>query len=365
MFSDLVINIAILISFTFIWLQLFQTNRLTIHSPVQIKIYDGIIAGILGNILMYYSIQVGETTILDLRHLPVILVAFYGGVVPTIISAVVISIGRFMIAFNFSSMISLFMMFFIAFGASYISHKVKLSDWKKWTVLLLYSQFVFSLAFYIVVTDYRAVLNFAIFHIISTFLGGTLLFYFVLYVRRNSELFLQYKEGSQRDHLTGLYNVRSFDLHYNSMLAKASNNQEDCAMCLVDIDHFKQINDTYGHIAGDEVIKQVASLLMESTRDVDIVSRNGGEEFSILLPGSSSERAEEIAERIRRTVESSSFVLPDFSKTKITVSVGVAAYEKLEELEDANDLYEEADKALYKAKQDGRNRVILATSVMR
>ncbi|MBM7661567.1 diguanylate cyclase [Bacillus mesophilus] len=363
MFSDLVVNIAILISFTFIWLQLFQTKRLTIHSPLYIKIFDGIIAGILGIILMHYSIQVSDTTILDLRHLPVMIVAFFGGFVPTVISAALISMGRFVISFNYSSIISLIMMFVLAFGASYLSHKVRLSDWKKWSVLLLYSQFVYSLALYIVVADYHSVLDVAVFHIISTGIGGMLLFYFVLYVRKNSELFHQYKEGSQRDHLTGLYNVRSFDLYYNSMISKAIRKDEDCAMCLVDIDHFKQINDSYGHPAGDGVIKQVASLLIESTRDIDIVSRNGGEEFSVLLPGCSIERAEEVAERIRRTVENRTFLLPDFSELKITVSVGVASYEKLVELEDTDDLYEEADRALYKAKQDGRNRVILATEV--
>ncbi|WP_456277676.1 GGDEF domain-containing protein [Bacillus sp. AK128] len=362
MFSDLVVNIAILISFTFIWLQLFQNKRLSFQSSIRVKVLDGVIAGILGNILMYYSIQVGESTLLDLRHIPVILVAFYGGFLPTIIAAIVISIGRFMIDVNFSSMISLFMILFMAIGASWISYRVRLTDWKKWILLLVFSQMIYSIALYIVVADYRAVLDYAFLHIISTLVGGILTFYFVLYVRRNSELFQQYKEGSQRDHLTGLYNVRSFDLYYNSMLSNSIAKQEDCAICLVDIDHFKQINDTYGHTAGDEVIRQIASLLMELTREGDIVSRNGGEEFSILLPGCSTEMAEEIAERMRRTVETRSFLLPNQKKIKLTISVGVAVHQKQEEIKGSDDLYQEADDALYKAKQNGRNRVYLGTS---
>jgi diguanylate cyclase len=357
MISDLVVNIAILISFTFLWLQLFQNKRLTLQSPVKVKVLDGIIAGILGNILMYYSIEVSEDTILDLRHIPVILVAFYGGLFPAIISAIIISVGRFMISCNFSASISLVMMILIAFGSSLISKKVKLSDWKKWFLLLLYSQLIFSIALFIVVTDYQGVLDVAISHILSAFVGGVLTFYFVLYMRRNSELFHQYKEGSERDHLTGLYNVRAFDLHYNSMLSRATSNGENCAICLVDIDHFKQINDTYGHLAGDEVIKQVASLLLELTREHDLVSRNGGEEFSVLLPGCSLDKAGEIAERIRSAVNFHPFLLPSKRKLELSVSIGVAAFHKQDI---GKNLYQEADIALYEAKQNGRNRVVLA-----
>lgn len=363
MISDLIVNIAILMSFTFIWHQIFRNNRLTFHSPAYIKVLDGVIAGLLGIILMFYSIEVNSETILDLRHIPVILVSFYGGFLPTIVSAIVISIGRFFISYNFSAVVSLFMMMAVVIGASFISYKVKTSSWKKWTLLLFYSQICYSIALYIVVSDYKAVLSYAFFHIISTFLGGFFIFYFVLYIRRNTELFNLYKENSERDSLTGLYNVRSLDRYYNLMISNAKNDQKDCAICLFDIDHFKQINDTYGHPAGDEIIKQFASLLNELTRDGDIVSRNGGEEFSVLLPGCSIEKAEEIAERIREIVEYRSFTLPNQEQIKVTVSVGVAAHNQIRIHTSSDDLYQEADDALYKAKQHGRNQVFLANSI--
>ncbi|WP_246942690.1 GGDEF domain-containing protein [Bacillus pinisoli] len=351
-------------SFTFIWHQIFQNNRLTFQSPILIKVLDGLIAGLLGIILMHYSIQVNADTILDLRHIPVILVSFFGGFLPTIVAAFVISIGRFFISYNLSAFVSLGMMIIVAIGASLISYKVKASNWKKWMILLFFSQFCFSVALYIVVTDYQAVLNYAFFHIISTIIGGILTFYFVLYIRRNTELFNLYKENSERDSLTGLYNVRSFDRYYNSMLAEAKSNHENCAICLFDIDYFKQINDTHGHPAGDEVIKQFALLLSQLTRNGDIVSRNGGEEFSVLLPGCSLLKAEEIAERIRMTAESRWFTLPNRDRIKLTVSAGIAVHDQTDDISDTDYLYQQADDALYKAKQNGRNRVMMATTTV-
>jgi diguanylate cyclase len=355
MISDLVVNISILMSFTFIWHQLFRNNRLTLTSSLKVKFLDGIIAGVLGIILMHYSIQVSDITILDLRHIPVILVAFYGGAIPTFIAAIIISIGRFLIAYNFSSIVSLFMMLAMAIGASYISLFVKTTSWKKWIFLLIYTQAIFSLALYIVSEDFTKVLNVAFYHIISTLIGGVLTFSFIRYIRRNSELYNYYKQSSQRDSLTGLYNVRSFDYFYNSMLRKTAEEQGECAICLVDVDHFKQINDTFGHSAGDEVLKKLAILLTSLTRDGDIVSRNGGEEFSILLPNCTKEKSVYIAERIRSTVEEQIFEIPDHKTIKITVSVGTATYHEGMEL--SNRLFQEADEALYKAKQSGRNLV--------
>ncbi|MFD2445325.1 GGDEF domain-containing protein [Bacillus sp. CGMCC 1.16607] len=355
MISDLVVNISILMSFTFIWHQLFRNNRLTLTSPLKVKVLDGTIAGILGIILMHYSIQVSDITILDLRHIPVILVAFYGGILPTFIAAIVISVGRFLIAFNFSSIVSLFMMIAMAIGASSISLYLKISSWKKWLLLLIYTQTIYSIALYIVSEDFTKVLNAAFFHIISTFVGGILTFSFVRYIRRNSELYNYYKQSSQRDALTGLYNVRSFDYFYHSMLLKTAEEKGDCAICLVDVDHFKLINDTYGHKAGDEVLMKLANLLTSLTRDGDIVSRNGGEEFSILLPNCTKEQAVFIAERIRKTVEEQRFEISDEKSIKLTVSVGIATY--YEGMELSNQLFQEADEALYKAKQNGRNLV--------
>lgn len=354
MISDLFVNITILTSFTFMWHQLFRNNRLQFNSSLKIKLLDGFIGGMLGILLMHYSIQVNAITILDLRHIPIVLLAFYGGVIPPLIAAAVISVGRFLIDVNFSSVVSLFMMFAMAIGSGLIAKYVQVEGLKKWMLLLGYTQFIFTLALYIVVDKFSHVLHIAINHIISSIIGGFLTYYFVSYIRRYTQLYLWYKESSQRDSLTGLYNVRSFDYFYNGMLDKAKQESSTFAICLIDVDHFKKVNDTYGHPAGDQVLKQLANLLSKLMRQEDVVSRNGGEEFSILLDNCSIAQALEVAERIRVAIENTKFILPDKKKIHLTVSIGVAAYNEsiLNE-----DLYEAADNALYDAKKQGRNRV--------
>ncbi|WP_181347134.1 diguanylate cyclase [Thalassobacillus sp. CUG 92003] len=356
MISDLVVNISLLISFTFVWHQLFRHNRLTFSSSLTIKTLDGLLAGILGIILMHYSLIVNDITILDLRHIPVVMVAFYGGFIPPLIAAAVITVGRFLIDVNFSSFVSLFMMLAIALGAGVIARVIKSGKWKKWTWLLIYSQAVFSLALFIVVDEFNQVLDFAFIHIISTMVGGYMIFYFVDYIRTNSERYFQYKENAELDALTGLYNVRSFDHFYNTMIVESIEAHECCAVCLLDVDHFKQINDTYGHPAGDEILQQLASLLAGLIRYEDKLSRNGGEEFSILLPDCQQEQANLIAERIRGAVETYPFTLPDGQIIRLTVSMGVSAFNG-EPGGDQENLYQDADAALYQAKQNGRNSV--------
>jgi diguanylate cyclase len=160
---------------------------------------------------------------------------------------------------------------------------------------------------------------------------------------------------SSKDFLTGLNNVRNFDKLYNACLLEAYGNSEDLSVAIIDIDHFKRVNDKYGHQAGDTILRQLGLILQHSCRNFDIVSRNGGEEFSILLKNCPNKVACEIAERIRKRVEAHKFALPDNKQINITVSIGVASYP--DTAQDNESLYKNADKALFEAKNCGRNRV--------
>ncbi|RPF53263.1 GGDEF domain-containing protein [Aquisalibacillus elongatus] len=355
MIDDLIINICVLITFIFFWHQLFRTNRLTFHSPFWIKLIDGLLAGVLGIILMRYSIYVNDITILDLRHVPIAIVAYYGGLIPPIVGAIIITIGRYMIDINFSSHVALFMMLIIAVGTGFIALYVKAVPWKKWLLLLVYAQAIFSIALYIVAPVYSEVISAAILHIVCTLTGGMLAFYFVRYVRRNSELFLKYREYSRLDPLTGLYNVRTFYYYYDKFLRRAREELAPMVLVMLDIDHFKEVNDTYGHMAGDEVLKQLADIMTEEAGPHAKVSRNGGEEFSILYSGQTIKQVEKFSERIRKRVEHTIFTLPHGNKVRITVSIGIANYKSA--MEQDHILYNEADQALYRAKDIGRNHI--------
>jgi two-component system cell cycle response regulator len=127
-------------------------------------------------------------------------------------------------------------------------------------------------------------------------------------------------------------------------------------LLLIDVDHFKNINDTHGHLAGDDVLVELAAMLQRVVRAVDMVSRYGGEEFVIVLPETGSSGAEAFAERLRELIEAHSFTPTRGGPIRITTSIGVSSFPGFG-VESVDDLLAAADQALYRAKADGRNRV--------
>ncbi|MFQ3610776.1 MAG: diguanylate cyclase [Fimbriimonadales bacterium] len=152
------------------------------------------------------------------------------------------------------------------------------------------------------------------------------------------------------DGLTGLRNRRAFEEHLIQEVSEAKRFKTPIALLMIDVDHFKQFNDTFGHALGDEVLRAVASILAREARQSDIVARYGGEEFAVIMPHTDLTSAMLAAERFRRTVEAHE----GFPRS-ITISVGVAQY--LDEMSSHEDLVKLADQALYRAKGLGRNRV--------
>ena len=157
------------------------------------------------------------------------------------------------------------------------------------------------------------------------------------------------------DYLTGIYNRRHFMERAEQELSRAHRYAKPLSMLMLDIDHFKQINDRHGHKVGDTVLKAVADLSQATFRDVDIVGRLGGEEFAALLPETDQPAALEAAERLRATIANARIPLPGAPPVSFSVSIGVSSMDSPEDNIDA--LLQRADKALYKAKDSGRNRV--------
>lgn len=157
------------------------------------------------------------------------------------------------------------------------------------------------------------------------------------------------------DSLTKLKNRRAFFEVGATALAMAQDNRSELSVILLDVDYFKKINDTFGHQAGDEALILVAGILMEMTRPEDTVSRIGGEEFVILLPGTNRLSAAVMAERIRLTIEMEKFIAEN-KVVPITVSIGIASY-GVDYSDSIDHLLSVADKRLYLAKKSGRNRI--------
>lgn len=163
---------------------------------------------------------------------------------------------------------------------------------------------------------------------------------------------------SVTDGLTGLYNRRHFELNINREFLRYKRYPGDLSLAIMDLDFFKKINDTYGHQFGDYILKEVSSLLKQSFRKTDMIYRYGGEELTIILPGTSMENAVIPMERFRRCIEDHIFHYND-TQIKITISIGISSM--LDVFSNEKDLVESADKALYNAKQTGRNKVVVYT----
>jgi two-component system cell cycle response regulator len=155
------------------------------------------------------------------------------------------------------------------------------------------------------------------------------------------------------DALTGLYNRAYFDALLTSELARAAATGEPGALVLFDVDHFKSINDDFGHPAGDVVLSDLAALAKAQLEHGELLFRTGGEEFAVLISGASPARARKTAELLRRAVESATFNV-GATPVRVTVSLGVAPFQPGEE---SAGLYQRADELLYAAKRAGRNRV--------
>lgn len=196
--------------------------------------------------------------------------------------------------------------------------------------------------------------------------GDTLLFGPEARVRLNFQdtieqaLMEQLYESATRDDLTGLLNKKSFLERLSEQMAVCRRNGQPCCLAMVDGDRFKSVNDTYGHLAGDAVLMELARRMEREVRQADLIGRYGGEEFIILIRGSDLEGARILMERTRAGVEGEPFTIPVEGGTTnipVTVSIGLAAL-NVEQTPERT--IERADKALYQAKEQGRNRVVLA-----
>jgi diguanylate cyclase len=168
---------------------------------------------------------------------------------------------------------------------------------------------------------------------------------------------LKLEELSRMDGLTGLHNRRYWEEQLGVEFKRNKRSEVPSSLIMLDIDNFKIVNDTYGHSAGDEVIRAVAAVIKKATRETDISGRYGGEEFAIILPDTPEENVKFLADRIRRLIEKFTIVYEGQS-ISFTVSIGIAGFQT--DFEDHVKWIDTADQALYQAKVSGRNVVVVA-----
>lgn len=170
----------------------------------------------------------------------------------------------------------------------------------------------------------------------------------------NARLFSQVQRLATTDELTGLCNRRHFFVLAEQEFRRARRLGQPLAAMMLDVDHFRRVNETYGYVIGDQVLRGIAALCQKNSRAIDILGRYGGEEFAILLPAANLQSARQVAERLRHQVESNR-LSTDAGLLSVTISLGVAALD--EQTPTLLDLLNQADAALHVAKRSGRNRV--------
>ncbi|MDF2924743.1 MAG: diguanylate cyclase [Paenibacillaceae bacterium] len=170
-------------------------------------------------------------------------------------------------------------------------------------------------------------------------------------------------EMVSKDFLTNLYNHKTFYTYYKELVEYSSKSNIAFSLALLDIDNFKKINDNYGHLAGDSILKEVAAIILSHIDQKDIAARYGGEEFALLLPGAAPESGVEICERIRTDIEQHSFDLENRT-IQVTISGGVATAQFVTPHCKQNIFLELVDQLLYKAKSQGKNRIIASPEPM-
>ncbi|HNR67357.1 MAG TPA: sensor domain-containing diguanylate cyclase [bacterium] len=183
----------------------------------------------------------------------------------------------------------------------------------------------------------------------------------VAIVLHKTMLYQNTKDLAYTDELTAIFNRRYFNQCYEREIGRAKRYQRALSVLMIDIDHFKKLNDTQGHLHGDRVLKQMAQLFDDNIRKADILSRYGGEEFVILLPEIRAKEAVTVAEKLRKRVKSQNFNKGTGPAGGVTISIGVAAFPENGVM--AEEVLHKADLALYAAKQGGRNRVVVANSL--
>ncbi|MGO4733012.1 GGDEF domain-containing protein [Paenibacillus sp. 2KB_22] len=360
MFSTFFINICVMITFMYVSgiIAKFYSIRLPFPS-LRVQLIGGLLFGIYGTVLMNYSFPLNETTIVDLRHLAIVTAAVYMGGLASVVTGLVISVLRIlMFGISSSAIDAGFVMTLIGLSGVYFAY----ASWSRLTKIITMNLLGITLIFIILMlnTDsMNSLMKVYPLQMTISFVGGIFIYIIAEFINKSNEMLFLLERRASTDHLTNLSNRRQFEKSLQLELQRARDYQQKLSLLVIDIDRFKKVNDTYGHSAGDAVLKQLGQLLVEHARSADIVSRNGGEEFAILLLDCGNRQAMATAESIRQAVEKYHFALPDGHTTRLTISIGVAVYPDHCDDHDDNDFFEQADRALYEAKNTGRNRVCI------
>jgi diguanylate cyclase len=352
--KEFLLNASIIISIIYI------SSLLHKHLFINLKqrekdISFALIAIFAGWCSMFFGIHVGNSVIFDLRFAPVIIAALhYRNPLYIFIIGVGIGLLRFSLGWNHAATIGFIKMTILSgFGVLIFFLSKEWGPFKKMvTTVILLNLFnmVLTMGIGILpIKEYLALFMPALFP--ASLLLSLLLLWIVHDLKEEYSHKMYLIIEANKDPLTKVYNRRGLMSNFNQLVFKRS---ESCPLTVafMDLDHFKIVNDQYGHIMGDQVLKEVSSLIAENIRNLDVLGRYGGEEFVVLLPNCKKDEACKVLERIRHKIET--FPIKVNEETiQVTISIGIASTESFQ----PKDLFAAADHAVYIAKDQGRNLI--------
>lgn len=352
-------NFCILVAIISIILEFVRSSKIQYNSLHIRRFVLGTLGGLIGILLLMSTVPINpqRTIIFDFRFVVMYLSAMYGGFTSSIITSLIIAFYRLSVtgADTIALIVSTSILI-CGFLIGALSH-VKASREKKF--LMMNSIVVLSIiiASYLIFDDFILFVLNSLLFTSTTVITSYFICRYIHYTMANIRNYWQLKIDATTDHLTELANVREFENRLEQLFEECRQSDLPISFLMLDLDHFKLINDTYGHQKGDEVLSELAQILIMSCRSHDLVARIGGEEFAIVLPHCPRETALKIARRIRQQIEDHIFC-DESSEIRMTVSIGVSSAPY--DTDESDKLKRMADQALYKAKASGRNSVMLA-----
>ncbi|MGL4343794.1 MAG: GGDEF domain-containing protein [Cellulosilyticaceae bacterium] len=354
--KEIFVNICIMFTLLFMCHHiLYQRHQKTKNRWVEL-LGIGMITGLFGGSLILFKVVFSNDVSIDLRSIALVLATLAGGNIAVVIAGIVLILFRlFLFGYSYTAIVGA-----ITIGVSVIAcivlNKAKVNTTVKWYILYGVTA-LSSLAGVLWVANHKGIrMEIFTYFLLLNSVGAIVSCKIYKYLLKTEEAYLALEAEVITDGLTKLYNRR----HYNQQLEQNIGCMSDAkplSLIVFDIDHFKRVNDTYGHEAGDEVLRQISSIAKKLVLSSYILSRIGGEEFSVIMPDTDEKAAVAFAERLRAKVEEQSFKVLNQKGINVTISLGVSNVPQV--IGVPQDLFKTADQALYHSKNNGRNQVTI------
>lgn len=354
MVLDLFINFLVLVAFVFIGGNLSKEQPLSNESSFNKKVLVGLMGSLMAVTMMLIGIKLPDSDIMvDLRNLVLIIMYYQAGIIPAVITGIAIIGYRIftqgLYTGTYVAILNL-LLFIIVFY--FVGRFIKRRVLQLIMNFILVHMILFSmLLLFLNETN----INYLFIYLFITIFGYIQLIFLLKYVETSNELYRKHKINATKDFLTGLNNTRQFDILFNRTMNQISENHDFFSVLMMDLDHFKSVNDQYGHKNGDLVLIQLSSILKNHIMENISISRVGGEEFCILAVGYNKEEMRNYAENLREYIEDYPFEIDKHQIIHLTASMGLAIYPDTTKVLDQ--IIDKADVALYNSKLSGRNKV--------